>query len=438
MLETGCRQTSELALGDRWLQAVADPVLAEDGTRTGAVYLLSDITERKRLEEQLRQGQKMAALGQLAAGVAHDFNNLLTAVTGNVSLLLAAVPEHDPVRVSLLAIDQAAWRGAGLTRQLLGFARPATPPLQPTDLRNSLDEVVGLLRRTLDPRIVLEVGGAPDLWAVQADPGQLNQVLMNLCLNARDAMPEGGRLLLEAKNALLSEGQAWQHAEARPGQFVRLRVRDTGRGIPPELLPRVFEPLFTTKGPGKGTGLGLAVVRGIVRQHQGWIECASALNEGTRFDVYLPRSCNGTAIAATPAPSPAGRGSETVLLVDDEAVIRGLGRTVLRHYGYEVLLAEDGEQAVNLYRQQNHRIALVILDLAMPRLSGRDALSRLLQIDPDVRVLLTSGCPAAQGTGLGTPGVCGFLGKPYREQDLAAAVRAALDRRRLGGGTSKG
>jgi CheY-like chemotaxis protein len=240
-------------------------------------------------------------------------------------------------------------------------------------------------------------------------------------------MPEGGRLVLEAENVVVGEGQARSHAEARPGEFVRLRVRDTGRGIPPDVLPHIFEPFFTTKEAGKGTGLGLAVVFGIVRQHQGWIECSSAVDRGTCFDIYLPRQGGAATAAVAAPPLLALRGSETILLADDDAALRSLGRAVLSRYGYEVLLAEDGEQAVAIYQREKGRIALVILDLTMPRLSGRDTLRRLLQVNPQVRVLLANGDPAEQGAESGAEGVVGFLPKPYGERDLATTVRRALD-----------
>ena len=423
MLETRRREMADLAIGNRWLQTIADPMRMEDGTTSGAVYILSDITERKRLEEQLRQSQKMEALGQLAGGVAHDFNNLLTAITGNVSLLLAGTPEQDPDRESLLAIDQAAWRAAELTRQLLGFSRQSAPRLKPTDLRACLDEVAALLRRAIDPRITQEARTSSDLWVVQANPGQINQVLMNLCLNARDAMPGGGRLLMEAENISLDEGQARQSGQGRPGDFVLLRVQDNGHGISPEVLPHIFEPFFTTRQPGSGTGLGLATVFSIVRQHQGWIDCSSAVNQGTCFTVYLPRceSAAGSTSAAAPLEAPGG--TETILLADDDVLVRNVGREVLKRHGYEVLTAENGEEAANLYRQHQHRIGLVILDLNMPGLSWRDTLERLLQVDPRVRVLLSSGY-SEDLIEPGTEGVLGFLEKPYREQDLAVSEEA--------------
>jgi PAS domain S-box-containing protein len=426
MLQTRRREVAEVAVGNRWLQTVADPMLREAGGWTGAIFILSDITERKHLQEQLQQSQKMEAVGRLAGGVAHDFNNLLTAVTGNVSLLLAGKAEQDPDREMLLAIDQAAWRAAELTSQLLKFSRRSTPRLLPIDVRICLEEVAALLRRTIDPRITMEVRSAPDLWVIQADSGQINQVLMNLCLNARDAMPEGGHLLLEAENVVVNEEQARQSVQARPGQFARLRVSDSGRGIPPDVLPHVFEPFFTTKGLGEGTGLGLATVFGVVGQHEGWVECSSTVNQGTCFTLYLPR-CESAARPIMPAAAPrAPVGTETILLADDDVMVRSVGQEILRRYGYKVLPAEDGERAAAIYSQEQDRIDLVILDLSMPRVSWRDTLRHLLQINPRVRVLLASGHtgqihePAAEG-------VVGFLTKPYRSEDLAAAVRKALD-----------
>jgi two-component system, cell cycle sensor histidine kinase and response regulator CckA len=332
MLSTRRREVEELCLGGRWLQAVADPMLEADGGLSGAVYVLSDVTERKRLEERLRQSQKMEAVGRLAGGVAHNFNNLLTAVTGNVSLLLAAAPDPSPQREMLLAVEQAAWRAAELTRQLLGFSRQGESRPQPLRLRACLDEVARLLRGTFDRRIALEVAAADDLWLVRADAGQINQVLMNLCLNARDAMPAGGRLALGAENVSLGEARPGTASEARPGEFVRLRVLDDGQGIAPEILPRVFEPFFTTKGPDKGTGLGLATVHGIVQQHGGWVECSSEVNRGTCFDVYLPRWDEGGGGGAAPPPEvpaperPADPTEETAGPTDWEFCRTGLAK----------------------------------------------------------------------------------------------------------------
>jgi len=409
-------------------EVVKTPYFGPDGVSLGLIGVSRDITERKQLEDQLRQAQKMEAVGQLAGGVAHDFNNLLTAILGNVSLLLSSLPDDDANREVLRDTERAAARAAELTGQLLGYSRQTMLHLEPTDLRKAIDDTVALLRRTIDPRIVVEVDSAADLWPVQADPGQMSQVLMNLCLNARDAMPDGGQLRLAAASVVLDAEQARRRLDARAGDFVRLRVGDTGTGIPPEIRARIFDPFFTTKGPGKGTGLGLAMVFGIIKQHQGWIECHSEVGRGTHFDIFLPRT-GGTPRPATPPalPEPIVGGCETILVVDDEAVIRNLGRTILQRYGYRVILAEDGLEAVELYRRQAGQIDLVLLDLMMPRLSGRDTLRELLRLDPGVRVLFSSGYSAEQFSDTGNEGVCGFVNKPYRPQDLVRTIRRVLD-----------
>jgi PAS domain S-box-containing protein len=420
----------ELEWCGRFFQCHLEPLRAADDRVTGCIGVGIDITERRGLEEQLRQAQKMEAIGRLAGGVAHDFNNLLTAILGNTSLVLANLPAADANRELLQANEKAARRAAELTQQLLGFSRQTMLRLEPTNLHNAIHDTVKILRRTIDPRITVEVRSAPVLRQVRADPGQMSQVLMNLCLNARDAMPNGGRLLVETEPVVLDEEASRRHLDARPGEFVRLSVSDTGHGIPPDIRSRIFDPFFTTKEPGKGTGLGLAMVFGIIKQHQGWIECASEVGQGTRFDIYLPRAGEE---AVPPAPAPAtrsasGRGTETILLADDEAMIRNLARAVLEQHGYQVLLAADGLEAVETYRRERHRIALVILDLTMPRLSGRDALRQLLQIDPQVRVLLASGYSAEHLSELEEDQIAGFIGKPYRVDELAKTVRATLDR----------
>jgi CheY-like chemotaxis protein len=370
-------------------------------------------------------------VGQLAGGVAHDFNNLLTAILGNISLLMANVPPSDPNRELLRDTETAANRAADLTKQLLGFSRRTMLRLEPTDLNTAIQEAVRILRRTIDPRITMEAKSARNLWTAWADPGQLNQVLINLCLNARDAMPEGGKLAIETANVVVDGEYVQMHLDARPGEFVLLRVSDTGHGIPAEIRQRIFEPFFTTKRPGQGTGLGLAMVFGIVKQHQGWIDCYSEINRGTRFDIYLPRFQEGAAPVSEPAAPPAQNGgNETILLVDDEAMIRNLGRTILQRHGYEILLAEDGEQALEIYQQERERIDLVILDLTMPKLSGWDTVRRLRELDPDVAVLFASGYSAEHMTESEREGVLGFINKPYRPQELVSTVRAALNKKK--------
>jgi hypothetical protein len=279
----------ELAVGERWFRVSAGPVREDRGEPNGRALVLSDVTQRKRLEEQLLQAQKMEAVGRLAGGVAHDFNNLLTAITGNLTLLLQSVPSEGPQREMLLITEKAAWRAAELTRQLLGFSRQARLALEPTDLNRCVEETMTLLRRTLDRNIEVRTGCDPTLGKVRADAGQMQQILMNLALNARDAMPEGGTLTVETANLEVTEAEAAGRLAARPGRFVRLRVRDTGHGIPAAIQHRIFEPFFTTKEQGQGTGLGLAMVFGIVQQHHGWVELCSPPGEGACFDIYLPR-----------------------------------------------------------------------------------------------------------------------------------------------------
>ncbi len=417
----------------RTVRIIKTPVKDAQDRIVGVLGIFWDVTEQRALEAQLRQAQKMEAIGHLAGGVAHDFNNLLTGILGNLSLLVANLPEQDPNRDLVGAVEQAAVRAATLTSQLLGFSRQTLLLPQPIDLRTTIEEVVNLLRRTIDPRIALEVQKAANLWPVLANPGQMNQVLMNLCLNARDAMPEGGRLLLETQNVVLDAHAVRLHLEARPGEFVRLRVSDTGQGIPPEIRAHLFEPFFTTKGPGQGTGLGLAMVFGIVKQHYGWIDYASEVNQGTCFDIYLPRHGQPVqAIPVSPTTKAPQGGQETILLVDDEPMIRSLGQKVLQQYGYHVLLAEDGLQAVEIYPRAARRIDLVILDLTMPRLSGYDTFRQLLQIDPDVRVLLASGYSAEDIPIAEHRRLLGFIGKPYRPADLVRMVRSVLDKASVG------
>jgi PAS domain S-box-containing protein len=411
----------------RIVRVIKKPLRDAHGVITGVLGVKWDVTEQRALETQLRQAQKMEAVGQLAGGVAHDFNNLLTAIFGNLSMMRASLSSEDPNWELLASAEQAASRAGALSNQLLGLARRTVLHAQPTNLNQTIDEVVGLLHRTLDPRIHLTARREPALWRVLADSSQMHQILVNLCINARDAMQEGGSLVIETSNFTLDADAARLHLHDQPGDFVRLRISDTGRGIAPEVKPRIFEPFFTTKGPGKGTGLGLAMVFSIVKQHQGWIDCYSEPEKGTRFDIYLPRFASQHDIAITPAAGLApSRGHETILLADDEAVLRNLGRAILERYGYHVLLAQDGQEAVEIYRRDRDRIDLVILDVTMPRLSGRDALSQMRADNPSVRVLLSSGYSVevnAEQTG----GMIGFISKPYRPEELLAAVRAALD-----------
>ena len=286
MRASGRREVAEVSLGERYLHATADPLLEGDAV-TGAVYLLADVTEHRQLEERLRQAQKMEAVGRLAGGVAHDFNNLLTIITGNVSLVLAGLPRDGSHHAFLETAEKAAWRAAEVVRQLLSFSRQAVLRPRPTDLARGAADLIAMLRGPLGPGITVTIQAPPDLRPAQADPGQVGQVLMNLFLNARDAMAGTGHLTVELGNVIVEDELA-RRLDVRGGDYVRVSVGDTGHGIPPEVLPRIFDPFFTTKPVGQGHGLGLAVAFGIVQQHGGWIECHSAPGQGARFDVYLP------------------------------------------------------------------------------------------------------------------------------------------------------
>ncbi len=402
------------------------PIREDSGEIIGLVAIGRDGSSRKRLEDQLRQSQKMEAVGQLAGGVAHDFNNLLTVVLGNIELAREEL-RGQPQDELLKSTERAARRAAELTSQLLGFARRTPLQLQPTDLGSVLRETVQLLCRTIDPRIVMEVHTRPELWAVLADPGQINQIVMNLCLNARDAMPQGGRLELSTGHVTFTPATVVANPSARPGDYVRLTVRDFGSGMSDEVQSRIFEPFYTTKEIGQGTGLGLAVVFGIIEAHGGWVQCESELGFGTRFDAYIPRHYGKAVLHGTPAAiqSPFGNG-ERILIADDEPMIRKLASTILTQLKYEVVLAEDGAIAVAEFEKNGGRFDLVILDLSMPNLSGKDAYSRIRKLNAKVPVILASGYSADRDS-LQTEGIT-FLDKPYTPGSLARTVRTVLDR----------
>lgn len=426
-----------------WASAQYGPFRNAQGDIVGVIAIIRDITERKRLEEQLRQAQKLEAIGQLAGGIAHEFNNMLTAIIGNLDLALEQIDPGSQPRPMLSSALQAANRAAVLTQQLLSFSHRTEPDLRPVCLGAIMDEAARLLRQTIDRRIQVIVQTAEGLWATLADATQLHQVIMNLCVNARDsllerlnpasgqAVPSGWepRIVLAADNVRIDAAYRQSHPDARPGEFVRLSVSDNGGGIDESIRERIFEPFFTTKEVGRGTGLGLAAVYGIVKQHEGWIELSSVKNEETRFNVYFRRSDRpADSISPDATHEEVAPGSETILFVDDEEAIRRLGRTVLESHGYTVLCAEDGEEAIEIFRRERDRIRLVVLDLTMPRLSGREVLRQLLHLDPNMRVLISSGHNAPSDPGpLQELGMIEYVPKPYRPDALARSVRKLLD-----------
>ncbi len=397
---------------------------APDGQLLRVNGVTHDITERKRTQEQLFQAQKMELIGQMAGGIAHDFNNMLTGLLGHLELI--RMPAEDPNRRILDTVLTAAHRATKMSKNLLSLARKSNLRRVAASLGPVVAEVAELVGRTCDPRIELTIDVGTDA-AVEADPTFLHQVLLNLCLNARDAMPHGGRLLLGVDEVEL----AADHPTGRSGLFVRVRVEDTGLGMTPEVKARVFEPFFTTKPIDKGTGLGLAMVQSIIEQHKGWVECESEVGRGTRFDVYLPwcetpvetpSELRLSTPADTPPPPPDR--VRTVLVVDDEPMIRDLARAVLEGGGYRVIEAHDGEHAVQVFREHQTDIDLVVLDLTMPKLSGRDTFRALVDIEPAARVMFSSGYTADDMSD--TTGVVGLLPKPYRPTELLSAVGKAL------------
>ncbi len=388
-----------------------------------------DITERKQLEEQFHQAQKMEAVGRLAGGVAHDFNNLLTAILGSADLVLDSLKAGVPEREEVEEIRKAAVRAADLTRQLLAFSRQqviAPTVLNPNDVVANLDK---LLRRLLGEDVELRAVLASDLQTVKADPSQLEQVLLNLAVNARDAMPNGGKLTIETQNVELDQEYARGHLSAQPGPYVMLAVSDTGVGMDAATQARIFEPFFTTKEKGKGTGLGLATVYGIVKQSGGWIWVYSEPGHGTTFKVYLPRVGEAAAPAAPSLTPPASlRGSETILVVEDDEMIRNLVQKVLRANGYTVLVAANGGDAERVSGQHEGPIHLPMTDVVLPGLNGREVARRVVAARAGIRVLYLSGYTddAIVHHGVLESGV-EFLQKPFTPAVLGRKVREVLD-----------
>lgn len=403
-----------------------------DGNPLGSVINLRDISKQKNLESQLQHAQKMEAVGTLAGGIAHDFNNLLQAIQGYTELLLMRKKEGESGFRELQEVIRAAKRGAELTQQLLTFSRKVESKRKPLDLNREVGELWELLERTIPKMIEVEFKLADNLKLINADSVQLKQLLMNLAVNAKDAMPEGGKLLIETQNVTLDQEFCKRYAEVKPGEYALLSISDTGHGMDKETLEHIFDPFYTTKEVGKGTGLGLAIVYGIVKNHEGYIMCYSRPRTGTSFRIYLPAVDSETeSVHMTDSQDSdpfALRGNETILLVDDEEFIRELGVDVLGQAGYKVLTASDGEQALSLYRQERGRIDLVILDLIMPGMGGTKCLEELLKIDPQTQILIASGySPDASTKDSLETGARGFIIKPYDTKRLLELVRSILD-----------
>jgi PAS domain S-box-containing protein len=419
------RKDGTLYEEDATISPVRDPV----GNIVSFVAVKRDVTRLLSLEKQVRMAQKMEAVGTLAGGIAHDFNNALTVIIGFGEMLKRRIAS-DPKSVSDLdQILGSAERASVLTRQLLTFARRQIVDLVNLDLNQVVTDLEKLLRKVTREDIEIKIIPAESPMTIRADPGQIDQVLMNLCLNARDAMPAEGRLVIETGTTSLDEGYLKQYPYMKTGWYVVLSVSDTGIGMDEKTRERVFEPFFTTKGPDKGTGLGLAVVYGIVKQHNGFIHVYSEPGKGSTFRVYFPAldAPPDTKIAASHAVTSGG--SEAILLTEDEESVRNMMEQTLKSYGYRVLAACDGEEAVDIFRRQGKEIAIAVLDVVMPKMGGRQAYDVMITMDPELKVLFLSGYSsnAIHDDFVLRPGLP-FLQKPFGPEALARKVREVLDR----------
>jgi PAS domain S-box-containing protein len=409
------------------VQCSFSPLCDIRGQVVGLISYVVDITERKRLEEQFRQSQKMEAIGSLAGGIAHDFNNLLTVVLGYCEVLLESLPNGDVSREPVERISQAGEQAAALTKQLLAFSRRQVMQMQVVNLNTLVREYEKVFGRLLGEDILLRSELDPRLRLVNVDPVQMHQVLMNLAVNARDAMPQGGELTIATRNVTIADPA--EHPDLTPGEYVLLSVNDTGHGIAKATVGRIFEPFFTTKVVGRGTGLGLATVFGIVKQSGGAVEVHSALGQGTTFDVYLPASIAVVALTApTKKREEIPSGTETVLLVEDEDAVRLLTANVLRTLGYDVIEAANGDEAIRAAQSSTRPIDLMITDVVMPHLGGREAVERIRATRPKLRVLFVSGYTDDAIVRYGVlQAEMPFLHKPFTPPALAKKVREVLD-----------
>ncbi len=436
LFETGAPQSCELRMVKKdgaafWAHLEATIVEDAAGQPVCRV-VMSDNPERKRAEEekakleaQLHQVQKMESIGRLAGGVAHDFNNLLTVINGYSQLLLSSLSEGDPLRAGLVEISQAGERAAGLTRQLLAFSRRQVLEPRVLDLNQVVEEMRSMLGRVVGEDVEVRVALHAQPGMVHADPHQLEQVLMNVVVNARDAMPGGGKLLIETACVDWNESHAQSHPEARVGRYVMLAVSDSGVGMDEPTRRQIFEPFFTTKEAGQGTGLGLSMVQGIVAQSGGYINVYSEPGQGTTFKIYLPAPAEAAADAGRPAAVAALGGKETVLVVEDQAEVRAYAVAVLKAYGYRVIEAENAGVALLLCERDGERIDLVLTDVVMPHVSGRELANRLKKLQPGIQVLFMSGYTddAIEHHGISEEGA-EFIQKPFSPEQLAGKIRA--------------
>lgn len=413
----------------RWLEDKVIPIIDDKGHITGLFGVARDITERKRLEEQLLHSQKMEAIGQLAGGVAHEFNNILTAIIGYGNILLMKMKGDDPLRHNVEQILTSSERAAGLTQGLLTYSRKQITAPRPENLNDIVKKTEGLLLRIISEDIELKTVLTDEELTVMADRGQIEQVLMNLATNARDAMPDGGSLTISTELVEIDMEFINIHGYGEPGMYALISVADTGIGIEKKMMEKIFEPFFTTKEIGKGTGLGLAMVYGIIKQHDGYINVYSEAGKGTTFKIYLPvikakiREKESSIIQL-----PVG-GTETVLVAEDDKALRKLIKTVLDEFGYKVIDAVDGEDAVEKFMENKDRIDLLVFDVVMPKKNGKEAYEEIKKINPRVKALFTSGYTSniIHKKGILEEGI-NFILKPVSPKELLRKVREILDR----------
>lgn len=412
-----------------WFRDEATPLEVAAGSKPQMQGVLYDITEYKRLEDQLRQAQKMEAIGQLAGGIAHDFNNLLMIIGAHIDRIREKLVPTDSLYADAGEVHDAVVRAAALTRQLLAFSRKQLLQPRALDLTPVLHEVGRMLARLLTEKIELQIDLQPGLATVKVDQSQIEQAILNLALNARDAMPQGGMLTIQVRNIHFDEAQVWRHSSLPPGDYVVLSIADTGTGMDCDTEARLFEPFFTTKPPGKGTGLGLSTVYGIVRQSDGAISVETEPGRGTTFKIYLPQCAEVALPAATPpSPSTKVKGNETILLVEDQEAIREVTVEYLGRLGYDVWAAADGEAALRIAETQMKTVKLLVTDVVMPNMGGRELAARITQIYPETKVLFMSGYPdraLRQHEGLGEDAE--ILQKPFSLKKLASKARSLLD-----------
>ena len=420
--------------------AIISPQALKDseGRLKGYFAVIVDISKRRqdeeariKIESQLQQAQKMESIGTLAGGISHDFNNSLQAILGYTQMLLIETVKMDSIHSRLLQIEKAAKRAGELTQQLLAFSRKIESRLRPTDLNQEVKQVGSLLQRTILKMINIELKLGAGIKIISADPSQIEQILMNLAINARDAMGEEGRITIKTENITIDREYCKNHFGLVPGEYVLLTFSDTGHGMDEEILNRIFEPFFTTKEVGKGTGLGLPMVYGLVKKHNGYIECNSKPGEGSCFKIFFPAVIDAVEeISDEDENKPIPGGKENILIIDDEPLVRELAEHMLTKFGYNVLTAPGGESGLRIYRDKKDAISLVILDMIMPGMGGMRCLEEILKIKPDAKIIIASGY-SAEGNrkDVMESGARGFINKPFNVREMLIAIREVLDDR---------